>query len=214
MPHSLARIVGLLRVLAEHLERRTPLIERITQEFLRREGLGYARERSGCIVAIRMPGQLAFAELTDCLLDSFPLMERGAVYTDVRAELFDWIETYIGREPSTIGSEEAQALVAHFAIWFTHNTGSRRVFVPCVLSRVPAPRFKIGPVTFEFIDRVLTSDFYPSKDDVEAALDRLGFDDLMQWMRDGKSQLARARRGRWMRAKARRRACRACGRFS
>jgi hypothetical protein len=34
-----------------------------------------------------------------------------------------------------------------------------RVFVPSVISRIPAPRFKIGPVTFEFIDPVTTSDF-------------------------------------------------------
>jgi hypothetical protein len=78
MPESLARDIGLLRTLAAHLERRPLPFERLTQELLRREGLGYVREKVGGIICIRMPGHQAFTELTDCLLDRLPAMERGA----------------------------------------------------------------------------------------------------------------------------------------
>ncbi len=183
MPESLAREIGLLRTLATHLERRPLPFERLTRESLRREGLGRVREKTDGIISIRIPGHYAFTELTDCLLDRLPAMERGATYADIQIELFNFIEDYVGHEPSIVGSKDAKALVAHFEKWFADRALPRRVFVPCVISRTPAPRFEIGPITFEFIDRVIASDFYPHRGG-EAALDRLGFDDLVRWMRE------------------------------
>ena len=93
------------------------------------------------------------------------------------------------RRPS---EARAEALIAHFEKWFADKASPRRVFVPCVISRTPAPRFEIGPVTFEFIDRVTTSDFYPGGGG-DAAMDRRGFDDLVRWMRERDADwLARA----------------------
>jgi hypothetical protein len=181
---SLARETGLLRTLTTHLERRPLPFEGLTVDLLRREGLGHVRETADGIIAIRIPGHHAFSELTDCLLDRLPAMERGAIYADIQTELFNFIEDYIDREPSTVGSKDAEGLVAHFRKWFSDRTLPRRVFVPCVISRTPAPRFEIGPVTFEFIDRVATSDFCPHGRG-DAALDRPGFDDLMRWTREG-----------------------------
>jgi hypothetical protein len=183
VPESLAREIGLLRTLATHLERRPLPFEKLTQEFLRREGLGHVREKTGGILSIRMPGHHAFTELTDCLLDRLPAMERGVIYADVQTELFNFIEDFVDREPSTVGSRDAEALVGHFEKWFADKATPRRVFVPCAISRTPAPRFEIGPVTFEFIDSVTTSDFCPHSGG-DAALDRRGFDDLVKWMRE------------------------------
>ncbi|HZZ61224.1 MAG TPA: hypothetical protein VFE63_08630 [Roseiarcus sp.] len=183
MSESLGREIGLLRTLATHLEKRPLPFERLTQESLRREGLGYVREKAGGIIAIRMPGHYAFTELADCLLDRLPGMERGAIYAEIQTELFNFIEDYVGREPSTVGSKDAEALVTQFEKWFADKASPQRVFVPCVISRTPVPRFEIGLVTFEFIDRVTTSDFYPHAGG-DAALHRRGFDDLVRWMRE------------------------------
>ncbi len=179
----LAREIGLLRTLTAHLERRPLPFESVTQELLRREGLGHVRETGGGITSIRMPGHHAFTELTDCLLGRLPVMERGAIYADIQTELFNFIENYVGCEPSSVGTKDVEALLASFQKWFAQKALPRRVFVPCVISRTPAPRFEIGPVTFEFIDRVTTSDFYPHSD-IPAVLDRSGFDDLVRWMRE------------------------------
>jgi hypothetical protein len=130
-----------------------------------------------------MPGHHAFPELADCLLDRFPAMERGAIYTDIQTELFNFVKDYVGREPSSVESKDAEALIGHFEKWFAEKASPRRVFVPCVISREPAPRFEIGPVTFEFIDGVTTSNFYPHSGG-DAALDRRGFDKLVRWMRE------------------------------
>jgi hypothetical protein len=183
MPESLMREIGLLRTLAEHLERRLLPFEGLTQELLRREGLGHVREEADGIIAIRMPGHRAFTDLTDCLLDRLPAMERGAIYVDIQTELFNFIEHYVDREPPTVGTKDAESLVAHFQKWFTDKSSPRRVFVPCVISRTPAPRFEIGPVTFEFIDHVTMSDFYPHGGG-DTVLSRRGFDDLVRWMRE------------------------------
>jgi hypothetical protein len=150
------------------------------------------RQKAGEIICIRIPGNQALTELTDCLLDRFPALERGAAYADVETELFNFIEAYLGRDPLTVGSDDVELLVTHFQIWLAGKAAPRRVFVPCVLSRIAAPRFEIGPVTFEFIDRVITSDFYPHGGG-EAAFDQHGFDDLLQWMRERDADwLARA----------------------
>ncbi|PWB90051.1 hypothetical protein C5688_12035 [Methylocystis sp. MitZ-2018] len=186
MGESMAQEVGLLRKLAEHLERRPPPLKRLTQALLRMQGLGHVHETAGGMTAIRMPGQYAFTELTNCLLDRLPAMERGAIYADVQTELFDFIESYVGREPSTIGNQEAEALVAHFANWFAGKSQSRRVFVPCIISRIPASRFEIGPVTFEFIDNIPNGDFYPHGGESPTWTWR-AMDDLIHWMREGQA---------------------------
>jgi hypothetical protein len=109
-------------------------------------------------------------------------MERGTIYSDI-AELFNFVEDYVGREPSAIGSKDIQALVDHFETWFADEASPRRIFVPCVISRTPAPRFEIGSVTFEFIDRAATGDFYPHGGG-EIVSERHGFDKLLKWMRE------------------------------
>ncbi|WP_128931680.1 hypothetical protein [Bradyrhizobium zhanjiangense] len=131
-----------------------------------------------------MPGHQAFADLTDCLLDRLPAMERGSTYADVQTELFSFIERYVEREPSRIAGIDAEELVAHFARWFAGKASSRRVFVPCLIIRTAAPRFEIGRRLRSSTLIVKTSDFWPHGDG-EIVLDRRGFDDLLQWMRDG-----------------------------
>ena len=100
------------------------------------------------------------------------------------------IEVYVGRDPLTLGSQDVELLFASIEKWFTAKGSLRRVFVPCVLSRASALRFEVGPVAFEFIDRITTSEFYPRGDSEEAVLGRIGFDRLLQWMRE--------RDGDWM----------------
>ena len=123
---SLAREIGLLRTLAQHLERRPLPFERLTQELMRQEGLGHVHEKASGIICIRIPGHHAFTDLTDCLFDRLPAMERGAIYADIQDELFNFIEDYVGREPSAVGSQDAKALVGHFEKWFADKTSSRR----------------------------------------------------------------------------------------
>ena len=110
-------------------------------------------------------------------------MKRGALYKNVQDELFSYIERLIGFDPASIGHEDANALIGHFSEWFAELALARRVFIPCVISRTSAPRFEIGPVTFEFIDRLATSNFRPPAER-GGKMDHYGFDELLKWMRD------------------------------
>lgn len=184
MPEALTREIGLLRTIASQIEERPLPFDQVTQEFLHKEGLGQVREKAGNIISLQTPAHKAFGDLTDCLLDRFPAMERGSTYADVQNELFSFIEAYVAREPSTIAASDAEALFTRFEHWFSQRASSRRVFVPCLITRTDAPRFEIGPVTFEYFSRIRTSDFWPSFEG-EAILDRHGFEDLLKWMREG-----------------------------
>ena len=137
MPESLGRIIGLLRT----LEWRPLPFERLTEELLRREGLGRVREKAGGIISIRMPGHHAFTELTDCLLDRLPAIQRGTAYADIQTELFNFIEGYVGRDHQ----KDAEALVGHFEKWFADRTSPRRVFVPCLILMRGGERRRSAP---------------------------------------------------------------------
>lgn len=186
MPNDLGRETGLLRDLVEHLELRPRPSGRITREFLRREGLGHVRRKDDVIVCIRAPAHRALADLADCLISRLPDMERGAVYSNIETELLNFLEGYVGCERSAIGSQDSRNLVDHFKQWFADRASLRHVFIPCMISRVPAPRFEIGPVTFEHIDHIAESDFYPLGASTDQA-HQLGFGRLLKWMRDGGS---------------------------
>lgn len=135
-------------------------------------------------MAIRMPGHRAFAELSECLIETLPAMARGVIYSQIEDKLFAFIQPCIGRRPEEITSRDATKLVTHFQQWFMERSIPRRVLIPCAISPNAAPRFNIGPVVFEFIDRIATSDFRP-KSENNTSLDLHGFNALLQWMREG-----------------------------
>ena len=108
-------------------------LRRLTQYFFREKASTCAREGGRHYLSSHTRYH-AFTELTDCLLDRLPAMERGAIYADIQAELLNLIEDYVGREPS-YRKQGSQALVAHFEKWFADKTSPRRVFVPCAISR-------------------------------------------------------------------------------
>jgi hypothetical protein len=111
-------------------------------------------------------------------------MERGTVFDDFQTELFDVLSsTYIGRDAASITATDVSALHDHFASWFAKLTRPRTVFVPCVISPWPAPRFTVGPAIFIFIEEAAQSEFYPRGDPSDIA-SRDGFDRLLQLMRE------------------------------
>ena len=191
MPSSLAREIGLLRTLAIYLERRPLPFQDVNQRWLRQEGVGHVRERIGGITTIRIPGHHAFNDLADCVFNRVSGLDRGAFYSDVQTELFNFIDGYVGREPSTVNDQDAEALMSHFKKWLSSKALQHRVFVPCVITPTAAPRWTVGPITFEHVDQVEASDFCPQPS-TDSILNRHGFDSLIKWMRkEGGNWLAR-----------------------
>jgi hypothetical protein len=57
------------------------------------------------------------------------------------------------------------------------------IFVPCIISPSPSPRFSIGPISFIFIDDVDRSEFYLASGQSDI-LSRDGFDRLLKSMKE------------------------------
>ncbi|MDE3239180.1 MAG: hypothetical protein KGN33_09485 [Paracoccaceae bacterium] len=175
--------IGLLRDLAKNVK--TKPMPQGTNPLTWRDGEGpnYFRLGEASVTSIQPEAHKSFATLTDQIVGHSPSMARGALYANVQSELFAFVRHYEGREPSEISGEDIDLLMQHFEGWLRDRVRPQRIFVPCLLTRFRAPRFAIGPITFEFIDNVATSDFYPknlSPDD----LGRDGFDRLLAFMRD------------------------------
>ncbi len=183
MPATLAHELGLLRTLVEHIEQGPLPVDERMREHLHRQGLGHLHEKTGGIVRIGELGRQAFTDLIDCLLRRMPAMRRGVSHVNLQNELFNFIIGYVDREPSSVKAGDLGALLAHIEQWFATQISTRRVFVPCAISRTPAPRFEIGPVVFEFIDKVTTSDFY-ERDSGNPEFVQLAFNELVQWMQE------------------------------
>ena len=179
-----AKEIGLLRMLAQNLTTKTLPSGPITQDFLRIEGLARVSRQAEALVALLRAGNEAFTELSESIIDQFPAMERGTIFANLEAELFDFLATnHLGRDPASIGPAEVSALHDHFAAWFAKLASPRRIFVPCVVSPWSAPPFSVGPVVFIFIEDAGRSEFYPSGDPSDV-LSRDGFDRMLQLMKD------------------------------
>src|SRR4029077_2166150 len=99
-----AKEVGLLRTLAQNLRTKPLPIDPITQDFLRTEGLARVSRKADALVALLRPGTEAFAQLSESITDQFPAIERGIVFADLEAELFDFLATnQLGRDLASIG---------------------------------------------------------------------------------------------------------------
>ncbi len=185
MTEQISMEIGHLRTLAAQAELRPmPPPQQLNQTYLRSEGLALAHPFEDGLLVVRRAGGKAFDALCERLAESSPAMARGAVFADVRTELFSVLRELQGREPASVNADDAKALHARFEAWFAERAAARRVLVPCVISPWAAQRFVVGPVTFVFADEAAQSDIYPQPDDV---IGRMEFDKLLGLMKTNKA---------------------------
>jgi hypothetical protein len=185
MTEEVSGEIGHLRTLAAQAELRPmPPPHQLNQTYMRSEGLALARPIEEGLLVVRPAGGKAFDALCERLAERSPAMARGAVFAEVRTELFGVLRELLGREPASINADDAKALHARFEAWFEERAATRRVFVPCVISPWAAQRFVVGPVTFVFAEEAARSDLYPPPDEV---ISRRGFDELLDLMRKTKA---------------------------
>jgi hypothetical protein len=110
-------------------------------------------------------------------------MDRGTNFANFQSELFQKLEAYVGHDPASIESADAQALLDHLNQWFKGHASLRKVFVPCVLTPWAAPRFDIGSVTFVYVDEITTCEFYPTGPTPDV-LATHSFDSLIELMQE------------------------------
>lgn len=183
MAKGLPQEVGLLRIIVRNLERTVIPVDPKAVAFWRAQGIEAPPGDASWKTTIRPAGHDAFNQLSECLVAHFPTMERGTNFANLQSDLFAKLEAYVGRDPASIECADAQALLDHLNEWFKDHSSLRKVFVPCVLTPWPAPRFDIGPVTFVYIDEITSSEFYPA-DPTPDVLAKHSFDTLLELMRE------------------------------
>lgn len=134
MRQDMSRELGLFRNVIFHLELMPLRFERLTQDILRKEGIGQAREAKDGVYVIRVPGHIAFSDLTNCVLDRLPALDRGCSYSDIQDALFTYMIDFAGDDPSSIQADICEALIGHFIGWFSIRSATTRYFMPCVIS--------------------------------------------------------------------------------
>jgi hypothetical protein len=124
-----------------------------------------------------------FNALADEIFDDPPINGRGTRYATYTYELFGiTLREFAERQPGNIAKADVILLQDAIANWFADRAEARTVFVPCVLSRWPSPRFSVGPIPFIFLDEVRQTEFYPSADTLDGVA-RIEVDKFLERIR-------------------------------
>jgi len=132
--------------------------------------LARARLGPNAFVGILLPGAEPFTQLSEKLFGRSAKIERGTTFEAYQDELFGTLMSdYLERDPRSIGSADVQAIESRLAKWFSARASNQTVFVPCMISPWPSPRFSVGPVSFIFLEDVQHSEFFPRPNASEEA---------------------------------------------
>ncbi len=165
------------------LGREIGLLRTITKNLVSEPALGGMGESTRILPV----GHAAFADLSTAIVDRIPAIGRGANFIVFDSKLLDYVaDHFLGRKPEDVGAEDAVALLLHCEDWFAGVANACIVFVPCVITRLAAPRFSVGPVVFIYIDHVPQSEFYPPRDANDACPCE-DVDRLLKLMRDNRA---------------------------
>lgn len=184
LAQNYSKELGLLRTIVRGLESRPMPRDGITQEYLRAESITLAHRVGDGMIVLNSAAADAFDDLSGSLVARSSAMVRGVAFDSVRSELLDALANCAGSDVDSISADRTASLHAHLEEWFSQRVASRQVFIPCAISPWPAPRFRIGPVLFIYMDDVVHSEFYPPSDNDIA---RHGFDRML-----GRMQKSRA----------------------
>jgi hypothetical protein len=129
------------------------------------------------------PGADAFSQLSEILFSKSTALGRGTSFATYEEEFFsDLLDRYLGRDPNSIVEADVLATEGRLLDWFAKRAANRTIFVPCVISPWPSPRFSIGPISFVFLEDVKSSEYYPHSGSL-SQLTKGDFDELLAVMR-------------------------------
>jgi hypothetical protein len=123
------------------------------------DGLALFRARlsiSGQVVGIRKDAGLSVFDLTDQIFERTPKYARGIKFSDFLDQSSHLIIELFGDDPKNhIGRRDLQNFEDALEKWFLNNSPSICLYIPCKLTTVPGPSFRIGPISFDHIADVI-----------------------------------------------------------
>ncbi len=180
--HKLGHEIDLLRRIVANLATRPAPQRPITVEDIRAEGFARARRTPDGIAGLLRLGMEPFTALSEKMFSGSAKIERGTSFAAYQEEFFSaLLSDYMGRDPDAIGDADVAALEKRLADWFADRAATRTVFVPCMISPWPSPRFSVGPIDFIFLGDVAKSEYYV-RHEVAQSLPVSGLDNLLEAM--------------------------------
>lgn len=110
----------------------------------------------GHVVGIRKDAGLAAFNLTDMILKGSPRYARGVTFSDFLNQVSHLIIDLFGDDPKKhIDALDLQNFENALDTWFLAASPAIHLYIPCKLTTVPGPGFKIGPISFSHITDVI-----------------------------------------------------------
>jgi hypothetical protein len=145
--------LALLRRIVDNLHLETLTAGLITEQDLDASPFARAKLAPQGRVGVLRAGGEALSDLADAIFRETPHLLRGSTFEDISNEVFlILINNFLSRKASEITAADLSFVELAIEEWFTANSGSHHLYIPCVLTPRPAPSFKIGPVLFTFIE--------------------------------------------------------------
>jgi hypothetical protein len=123
------------------------------------DGLRLFRARlniHGHVVGIRKDAGLAVFNLTDLIFKVTARYARGVTFNDLLNQLSHLIIELFGDDPKKYINEfDLHKFEGALEQWFLQNSPSIRLYIPCKLTTVPGPSFRIGPISFDHVTDVI-----------------------------------------------------------
>lgn len=157
MTQSSARLYC-LREIVRNLARREHKPGIITQQDLNRSPFAKAKIGPEGTVGIKREGAKALYELADSIFTASATYQRGTTFEELADTLGDIvIRNFIDRTNSEPAPDDLVFVEGQIGNWFTAQSATHQLYIPCIMTRYPAAAFSIGPVQFTHVEAFAAS---------------------------------------------------------
>lgn len=129
----------------------------ITEEQLRQSPFARALLGPRGYVGVLKAGGEALSDLTDALFHKNRTYERGTTFEEISTALFrGLLEEFLESKPAKITAADVALVERTIEDWYTANSDTHHLYIPCILTPRLAPAFDLGPVRFMHVTDFVT----------------------------------------------------------
>jgi hypothetical protein len=190
----------LLRDIVANIHQDSPRIGAVTQSNLDASPYVRAKHTPTGTIGIRKEAAKSLIDLTEAIYNSSTLYQRGTRVEEIYGALTEILITeYLGADKNKIAAADLDRVQHRVWEWFTQESATYHLYIPCILPPRYAPPFTVGPVSFRHQQDFVKS-LDPSRDralfDAAQQTIQLMTEGIAYWMAEveiGSSMRERAR---------------------
>lgn len=145
--------LGLLRDIMRNLAREDHKPGVITQQDLNNSPFAKAKIGPDATIGVKREGARSLYELADSMFTSSAMYRRGTTFDDLSDAMTDIIiMDFIEHRDREATPADLALVERKIEDWFQGRSATHQLYVPCIMTRYPAPAFSVGPVQFTHIE--------------------------------------------------------------